>query len=231
MMEKLLEYQQVDTELKAVENELSSNEDRKKGIAAKKFLDTVNDSLAELDAKAVEFDNAYTKYTETYKRLCEVQKEFDNASESYSGEDEINFVKKKAQELMDELKVLEKQIVRLQEEIVAITEQYNSLKRKTLAAQKQYKECGQKYTDFKASKAETQKEIAARLAKIEKEVPANIMELYKQKRADKIFPILYQYSGNGFCPNCRTEISKLAESNIAKEGVIVCDNCGRLLYK
>ena len=85
--------------------------------------------------------------------------------------------------------------------------------------------------DLREDNDKTQKEIAARLAKIEKEVPANIMELYKQKRADKIFPILYQYSGNGFCPNCRTEISKLAESNIAKEGVIVCDNCGRLLYK
>ena len=51
MMEKLLEYQSVDAELKAIEQELSANEDRKKGIAAKKFLDGVNDSLAELDAK------------------------------------------------------------------------------------------------------------------------------------------------------------------------------------
>lgn len=230
-MEKLLEYQNIDAELKAIEQELSSNEDRKKGIVAKKFLDTVNDSLAELDAKAVEFDKAYTKYNEVFAKLAEVQKEFDNASEDYSGEDEINFVKKKAQELMDELKSLEKQIVHLQEEIVALTEQYNSLKKKTLAAQKQFKECGQKYTEFKATKAESQKEVSARLAKLEKEIDKKIMDLYKKKRADKIFPILYEYKGSGFCPNCRTEISKLAESKLVKEGVIECDNCGRLLYK
>ena len=35
-MEKLLEYQKIDAELKAIEQELSSNEDRKKGIVAKK---------------------------------------------------------------------------------------------------------------------------------------------------------------------------------------------------
>ena len=112
-----------------------------------------------------------------------------------------------------------------------MTEQYNTLKKKTLAAQKQFKESGQKYTEFKASKAESKQEVLARLEAIEKEVDPAVMALYKQKRADKIFPILYEYAGAGFCPNCRTEISKLAESNLTKTGVIVCDNCGRLLYK
>ena len=100
MMEKLLEYQSVDAELKAIEQELSANEDRKKGIAAKKFLDGVNDSLAELDAKAAEFDSAYTKYTQAYAKLCEVQQEFEGTAGDYSGEDEIVFIKKKAQELI-----------------------------------------------------------------------------------------------------------------------------------
>lgn len=231
MIEKLLEYQKVDSELKAIEQEISSNEDRKKGIAAKKFLDGVNDNLTELDRKAAEFDNAYTKYTETYRKLTETQREFDNVSEDYSEEDELNFVKKKAQELLDELKNLEKKIIHLQEEILSLTEQYNLLKKKTAAAQKQFKECGQRYTEFKASKADAQKEIQLRLAKLEKDVPADILAVYKQKRADKIFPIIYEYAGEGFCPNCRTEISKLAESNLGKNGNIVCDNCGRILLK
>ncbi len=230
-MQKLIEYQSVDAELRALELELSSNEDRKKGITAKKFLDTVNDSLAELDRKAAEFDNAYTKYTETFRKLAEVQQEFENVSEDYSGEDELNFVKKKAQELLNEMKQLEKQIVHLQEEIKAVTEQYNALKKKTMAAQKQFKECGQRYTEFKASKASAQKEILSRLAAIEKDIDDKLLQIYKKKRADKIFPILYEYKGAGFCPNCRTEISKLAESNLAKDGFIECDNCGRLLFK
>lgn len=231
MMEKLLEYQSVDAELKAIEQELSANEDRKKGIAAKKFLDGVNDSLAELDAKAAEFDSAYTKYTQAYAKLCEVQQEFEGTAGDYSGEDEIVFIKKKAQELMDELKALEKQIVRLQEEILSITEQYNGLKKKTLAAQKQFKECGQKYMEFKESKAEAKNKIAEKLLKLEKDIPEDLMEVYKKKRADKIYPILYEYNGSGFCPYCRTEIPRLSESNMAKNGYVSCDNCGRILYK
>lgn len=229
MIEKLLEYQQVDEQLRAIEQELSSSEDRKKGISAKKFLDTVNDSLAELNDKAIEFDNAYTRYTGVFNRLLEVQREFEGASE-YTSEDEIKFVKKKAQELSEELKELEKQIVRLQSEIISLTEQYNTLKKKTAAAQKQFKESGQRYTELKASKADAQNEIKTRLAKIEKDIEPEAMELYKKKRADKIYPILFEYKGTGFCPNCRTEISKLAESKIGN-GVVPCDNCGRLLYK
>ena len=230
-MEKIIEYQQVDAQLKAIEQELAANEDRKKGITAKKFLDGVNGTLAELDRKAAEFDGAYTKYVRAYAKLAEMQSEFSNATEDYAGEDEINFIKKKAQEFLDELKRLEKQVVKLQEEILSITEQYNSLKKKTAAAQKQFKESGQKYTEFKASKAAAQNEIAGKLSRMEKEIPPDIMALYKQRRADKIFPIVYEYAGEGFCPNCRTEISKLSESNLYKNGVIVCDNCGRILLK
>ena len=69
MIEKMIEYQTVDAQLKSVEQELSSNEDRKKGIAAKKFLDTVNDSLTELDEKAAELEAAFNKYQSTYKKL------------------------------------------------------------------------------------------------------------------------------------------------------------------
>ena len=35
-------------------------------------------------------------------------------------------------------------------------------------------------------------------AKLEKEIDKKIMDLYKKKRADKIFPILYEYKGSGW---------------------------------
>ncbi len=231
MIEKMIEYQTVDAQLKSVEQELSSNEDRKKGIAAKKFLDTVNDSLTELDGKAAELEAAFNKYQSTYKKLSETQKEFEGTIEEYSEEDELNFVKKKARELLNELASLEQQATRLAEEIEAVTEQYKTLKKKTASAQKQFRECGQRYTEFKASKAEIQKEITGRLAEIEKEIPPEVMAIYKQKRAEKMFPILFEYTGSGYCPHCRTEFSKLAESKLSKNNVVICDNCGRVLYK
>lgn len=231
MLEKLIEYQSVDAELRKLEQELLSNEDRKKGISAKKFLDTVNDSLAELDAKAAELDSAYTKYVEIHARLAETQKDFDQSVlDDYTEENELAFVKKKAQELMDELKNLERQLVRLNDEIVVLTEKYSQLKKKTFAAQKQFKESGQKYTEYKATLAKPQKEIADRLAVMEKDVDPQLMALYKKKRADKMFPIFFEYTGTGFCPHCRTEISKLAESTIAKDKIITCENCGRVMY-
>lgn len=231
MLDKLIEYQSVDAELRAIEQELSGSEDRKKGVAAKKFLDTVNDVLAELDRKAQEFDAAYKKYAEGFNQLNETQKEFEGLNDTYTEEDEINFVKKKAQELMSQLKALEEKLVRLQEEITSLTNEYNNLKKKTLVAQKQFKECGQKYTELKASKASAQAEIQARLQAIRKDIPKEVMEAYDKRRADKVFPIVYEIVTAGFCPSCRTEISMLAASKLTKDGFIVCDNCGRLIYK
>ncbi len=52
MIEELLKYQEVDAELRKIETELAGNEARKKAVAAKKFLESVDESVNMLDVKA-----------------------------------------------------------------------------------------------------------------------------------------------------------------------------------
>ena len=52
MIEKLLEYQTIDAELKNIENELKKSDEFKKYAQAVKFLKTVSDSKTQIESKA-----------------------------------------------------------------------------------------------------------------------------------------------------------------------------------
>ena len=54
---ELLEYQQVDAQLRKIEQELSSSEERKKYVQAKKFMEVARDKLEAQDKHAAELRN------------------------------------------------------------------------------------------------------------------------------------------------------------------------------
>ena len=58
-IEKLVNYQEVDKELKVLEDELRKSDEAQKFLTARKFLSTVNDSLAALENKAKVIVDSY----------------------------------------------------------------------------------------------------------------------------------------------------------------------------
>ncbi|MBO5068109.1 MAG: hypothetical protein J6C62_06895, partial [Clostridia bacterium] len=71
--------------------------------------------------------------------------------------------------------------------------------------------------------------VEKELESLKKKVDPSLMDRYLKKRANKIYPILYEVKGN-ICGACRMELP-MSEMNKLKNGdVIDCDQCGRLLY-
>ena len=98
-----------------------------------------------------------------------------------------------------------------------------------LAAQKQYAEAAEKYKAVKASREAERKEIDAKLSEIEKNIPAEMLETYKTKRKERIFPVVGELTGNR-CPFCSMEPPLAARSKLTGGGTIECDNCHRLIF-
>ena len=62
-----------------------------------------------------------------------------------------------------------------------------------------------------------------------KAVEPTLMERYQKKRADKMYPILYEVKNNA-CGACRMNLS-MSDMNKLKNGeVIDCEQCGRMIY-
>ena len=231
MIKALLDYQKEDAKLKKIENELSASEDRKKASSAKKYLETtMPESVNKLDDRAKELLSAYERTLSEQTKLAESHSELVKAIETSEDENGVNYLLKKAEQILGKIKALSAQAKQISSEIQDIMKEYASIRKTTKSAQDQYAVNGAKYNDLKASKAEEMEELKSALLKLEKGIDKTLMDKYKQKRADKIFPILFEVNDR-VCGACSMELSMAALADLKGGKIIECDNCRRLLYK
>ena len=230
MIEQLLIYQNADAKLKKIENELMGSEERKKAVVAKKYLDGAKETLEKLDARAQKLATEFENATLEQEKLKEQEADLEKALKSVKEEAEATFLIKKAEELIQKIKNVATACAKLGEEIQAVMKEYLSIKNQTKAAQAQYNENGKKYNELKASLQGERDAVEAELEKLKKSVDPALMEKYLKKRANKIYPVVFEVSSN-VCGACNMGLP-MSELNKLKNGeVIECENCGRLLYQ
>lgn len=229
MINALKEYQNQDAKLKEIENVLLNSEERKKRNTAKKYILGVEENVNKLDDKALELKRALDGITQKQKQFLEQQKELSQALNTVNDEKEASFLIKKVDELIAKMKNLSVEANNVSKELQTVVAEYEKIKKTTKAAQVQYKEYSEKYKELEGSYQAEKESVEKQLSELNKKVDKTLMERYLKKRADKMYPILYEIKGNS-CGYCRMELS-MSDMNKLKNGeVIDCEQCGRLIY-
>lgn len=228
MVEKLLEYQEVDRSLKSIEEELRKSDEFKKYAQAVKFLKTVTESKAQIESKATSLLSSMQALEAKLKQLNEDKNEFGQIKD-IENEDTLAFLKKKSQELSKQCALLETEIEKLTKEMTELLRSYKELMDKTKLMLAQQDENKEKYEKLSKDKAKEKDAINKKLEKIAKDIPEEYLNKYKEKRKDSKFPIIYEIQGK-HCSACGTELSQLALSRIKTEKIIECENCRRLVF-
>ncbi len=229
MKSALLNYQTADAKLRKIEKTLSESEERKKAVSARKYLEGVEESLAKLDARANELILTYEKATNEQLKLKEQEAVITESLEHVADDKEASYLIKKAEELIAQVKSLGAKANKIKEDIQAIVKEYSTIKNTTKVARAQYSENAEKYNALKESVKDEKEAVMKELELLKEGVDESLMERYLQKRANKIYPVLYEVRGN-VCGACNMELS-MSEMNKLKNGdVIDCGQCGRMLY-
>ena len=228
-LQAILNYQAIDTKLYKLERELSGCEERKEYVKYKKFLESAPEKLDSLEVKATALKSEAAELAKKYEQTEETLKDFENLDELVTGGADIAFYKKKAQAIADQLKKLKADLAALMTNIKATDEEYKKLKKQVLSAQKQYADATEKYKAVKAAREPEKKALETELAKLEKGVPAEMLETYRTKRKEKIFPIVGEMVGSR-CPFCSMEPPLAARNKLTGGASIECDNCHRIIF-
>ena len=133
------------------------------------------------------------------------------------------------QDNIAKIKALGSKASQILDEIQSVIKEYSTIKKTTQAAQIQYKENAAKYNELKDSVKEEKEAVEKELESLKKKVDPSLMDRYLKKRANKIYPILYEVNGN-ICGACRMELPMSEMNKLKNGGIIDCDQCGRLLY-
>ncbi len=226
---KILDYQKKDFEIIKLERQLENNEDKKiyqnmVGI----IKDTKNKSTA-LDKEASTLLEEYKSLKHTYDenlKSCGIvlNKDIEKISE-----DDLNNVANVAENLINNMNIIEKKLMYLAERVNGILSQFKDSKKKNSEAMKQYtahKNAYEKLSEeLKPQIEEKQKEIK----KLEKDVDATLLSKYKQRRADKIYPVFVPVTDKA-CGGCRMEIPTASLEKLKKQGFLECEHCRRIIY-
>ena len=231
-LQAILKYQEIDAKIYKIERELAASEERKEYAKVKKFLESAPEKLDALEAKARGLRSDADELLKQYARLEETLKDFDNIDELVTGGADISFYKKKAQTKVEQLKKMKSDLNALLAAIKATDEEYQKLKKQVLSIEKKAPEVYKKYKELKAAKDAEKKPYEGELSTLEKEISAEILEVYKTKRKEKIFPVVGQIMG-GRCPYCSMDLPIAARSKLSGGGWIECENhiCNRILFE
>lgn len=230
MIKDLISYQETDAKLRTIEVALSGSPARKKAGSAKAYIESVEENVNKLDDRASVLDNEYQLAIKQQAKLNEQLEELKKALESAEDDNELNYLSKKAEELANAIKKMVAQVNKISEEMQKIVSEYASIRAKAKSAQAQYAEAKAEYDKLKASYQAEREEIAKQLATLKKAVDPALMEKYERKRANKMFPIVFEVTGE-VCGACQMELSLLEKNKLKNGEVIECDQCGRILYK
>lgn len=73
-------------------------------------------------------------------------------------------------------------------------------------------------------------EIEKKLKSLEKNIDGKLLEAYKKRRGENIFPIVVALNGNS-CGGCHVELPFANIVKLDSEGILICEHCRRIIYK
>ncbi|MGN1373059.1 MAG: zinc ribbon domain-containing protein [Candidatus Coproplasma sp.] len=227
---QLLLYQEKDSELLKLEQEVSASEERKKFVQTQSFMKKASERLDQLDAKSNSLLTRLEALEQNYNEIAETLKDFEHLDELVEDGADVSFYQRNASKIAEKLKTLRAEINALIAAAKETTEEYQALKKKVIATQKQIPEIDAAYKAVKKTKQVAMDAISAELASLAASIDPEVLRKYQVKRSERIFPIICEIR-NDRCSKCGIELSIADKDKTAGGSIVECENCHRFLYR
>lgn len=227
-LQTLLNYQEIDRKLFAIDNALAKSECYQTYAKLRKFLKGAPERLDALETKASLLKAEVAELAKQYDQLESTLSDFDNVEELVKDGADIDFYKKNAQAMKERLEKLKADFNALAESIQATNDEYKALKKKVISAQKQYTQAEEKYKEAKNAVSAERNDYQAQLDEAAKSVDQEALARYLTKRKEgTAFPIVAELQSKR-CPVCGMELPIAALGKLTVG--IECDSCHRILF-
>lgn len=227
---QLLQYQEKDSELLKLEQEVAGSEVRKKFMQTQSFMKKASEKLDQLDAKSNSLLNRLETLEGNYKEIADTLKDFEHLDELVEDGADLSFYQRNAAKIAEQLKSLKAEISALVAAAKETAEEYQTLKKKVIATQKQIPEIDAAYKTYKKEKQSLMDAVSKELAALSDGIDPEVLRKYQVKRSERIFPIICEITADR-CSKCGIELSIADKDRVAAGNVVECEHCHRFLYK
>ncbi len=229
----IVEYQEIDKNLKAIEDELNGSDVAKKYLVARKFLSSVKETLSELDKKAQSLTDGFNLAVSELESSIKSAEELGSTVENCQSEEELEYFKKKYSSACDKVNACQQKVDALSKEMAELYKEYGKLGQQNRIMKAQFDEFAPKLEELKNSKKEEVQKLKSQLKKLEEKIDSVLMEKYTIRRKDKKFPIVFGLDFSkkmNYCPFCATSLPISFIEDLGLGNIKECESCHRLIY-
>lgn len=226
-MKNMLKYQEIDQEIARLESEMNQNGDRKNAIKFQNLLRDYQAKLMELNQKAKSLNEEFDKLRGVFNQMAE---NLEVVGKNLAVKDE-----KKIDGLIDANDAITNNLMRLEKKISSIVagcttvqNDYNTIMKNARTAKTNMEKFKESYATAKEAIEKQIVELKKEQEKLEKVADKTLLGKYKHQRSEKPNVIVAEIGGK--CGGCRMEISAIKKSKLKADGMIECENCGRIIY-
>lgn len=232
-LEKLLEYQDIDIQLRRQLDVVEKSDDAKRIEQAKNEFASIRKIFQETERMAKQhidyFESAKKFMAEINQKVNQIEKALESGNQE------------EAQKLIDELTKIKNNLSELEEKIAERKKRAEGVIKKFESANEYGRKVKSVYSaaserqNTLMSKIEPQVErLKAKLKELEPDIDPEIMKRYKSLTAEHKYPAFVEaYLDDKVfsCRGCGIALSKTNSSVLTEKGYTVCESCRRIIYK
>lgn len=229
-LNKILEYQKIDSELFQIERQLRNNENKKMASKMHENMKEAQNRSFKLEEKAGTLINEINKVKTQFKTQQDKLEEFTSKDIDKMSKEDIEKLSILKDKLAQNLSILDRNLSSLAENVNAVLSEFNKTIKIFNSCKEQYSKSKIAYdNDVKSVEAKSQ-ELTKKLKEYEKAIDTKIMEAYLKRRKENIFPVVVPINNNS-CGGCHIELPYANISKLEEDGILTCEHCHRLIYK
>ena len=229
-IKNILEYQKIDTKVFQLEKQLNTSQNKQKCIQLSNIAKESQAKSAKLEEQASqiakEIEDLFSVADKNKLKIKEIMSQDIEKMTVQQIESSIALREK----LVQNLAIMDKKATKLAELANSILSEFNKTKANYKSAGEKYKVCKEAYDKELAEINPKIDELKKELDKAGKLVDGKLLEDYKKRRNDRIFPVLVPLN-NKSCGGCHMEVPASSISKLENDGILVCENCRRIIYK
>lgn len=228
-LDKILEYQKKDAEIVKVERLINSNENKKIFTQMISVVKDAQNKSASLENDAGSIVRNFEKIKKVYEDNLRTSNAITSKELNNLSIDDLKQIEDLSKTIVTNLTILENKLISDAEKVRTILAEFENTKKKYNLAREKYNFHKAK---FEEESVDLQKDIDQKskaLLALEKDLDANILAKYKQKRAERIYPVLVPCIDKT-CGGCRMELPSAILAVLKRDGVFECEHCRRIIY-
>lgn len=229
-LQKILDYQRVDSQIHAMEVELKNSQPAKDYAKAMGLRKVCTDDLMKSLRDAEDIAVLVDRFRQTYQKINDEMNGLDDVLDSFEELKEIDRYEKKIAQY-------QKELLNVEHELTKLTKRMDDCIRISKESFAKVAKCED---IIKNAKVEMQKikhgmqdkvsGFIKQLNELKTDIPSDILAKYNEIRKNKM-PVLVPSSDNyTACMGCGMDLPNSLSSKLEANEIVECPNCGRMIY-